>query len=243
MDIRTEMESLPTADGLMPVYLCRPAGTGPHPAVIVVMEAFGLNAHIKDVSERIAREGYVAIAPDLFYRFGSPIVPYEDVPRAIAYIQRFDDAALMAELGVVIQHLKGRHEVRSDRIGVVGFCVGGRIAFLTACRHPAAIKVAVSFYGGGIAADTPSAPINLADRIQCPVLCFFGEADKMIPMDQVRRLDETLKRLKKTAEVKVYKGAGHGFFCDDRASYDAGSAQNAWEMVRSWLAKYLKSSN
>jgi len=243
MDIRTEMESLPTADGLMPVYVCRPAGTGPHPAVIVVMEAFGLNAHIKDVSERIAREGYVAIAPDLFYRFGSPIVPYGDVPRAIAYIQRFDDAALMAELGVVIQHLKGRHEVRSDRIGIVGFCVGGRIAFLTACRHPAAIKVAVSFYGGGIAADTPSAPINLADRIQCPVLCFFGEADKMIPMDQVRRLDETLKRLKKTAEVKVYKGAGHGFFCDDRASYDAGSAQNAWEMVRSWLAKYLKSSS
>jgi carboxymethylenebutenolidase len=243
MDIRTEMESLPTADGLMPVYVCRPAGAGPHPAVIVVMEAFGLNAHIKDVSERIAREGYVAIAPDLFYRFGSPIVPYEDVPRAIAYIQRFDDAALMAELGVVIQHLKGLHEVRSDRIGIVGFCVGGRIAFLTACRHPAAIKVAVSFYGGGIAADTPTAPINLADRIQCPVLCFFGEADKMIPMDQVRRLDETLKRLKKTAEVKVYKGAGHGFFCDDRASYDAGSAQSAWEMVRSWLAKYLKSSN
>jgi carboxymethylenebutenolidase len=149
----------------------------------------------------------------------------------------------MAELGVVIQHLKALPEVRSDRIGIVGFCVGGRIAFLTACRHPAAIKVAVSFYGGGIAADTPSAPINLADRIQCPVLCLFGEADKMIPMDQVRRLDETLKRLKKTAEVKVYKGAGHGFFCDDRASYDAGSAQSAWEMVRSWLAKYLKSSD
>jgi carboxymethylenebutenolidase len=243
MDIRTEMESLPTADGLMPVYVCSPAGAGPHPAVIVVMEAFGLNAHIKDVSERVAREGYVAIAPDLFYRFGSPIIPYEDVPRAIAYLQRLDDAALMAELGVVIQHLKGRHEVRSDRIGIVGFCVGGRIAFLTACRHPAAIKVAVSFYGGGIAADTPSAPINLADRVQCPVLCFFGEADKMIPMDQVRRLDETLKRLKKTAEIKVYKGAGHGFFCDDRASYDVGSAQSAWEMVRSWLAKYLKSSN
>jgi carboxymethylenebutenolidase len=243
MNIRTETESLPTADGLMPVYVCRPVGAGPHPAVIVVMEAFGLNAHIKDVSERIAREGYVAIAPDLFYRFGSPIVPYEDVPRAIAYIQRLDDAALMAELGVVIQHLKALPEVRSDRIGIVGFCVGGRIAFLTACRHPAAIKVAVSFYGGGIAADTPSAPINLADRIQCPVLCLFGEADKMIPMDQVRRLDETLKRLKKTAEVKVYKGAGHGFFCDDRASYDAGSAQSAWEMVRSWLAKYLKSSD
>ena len=239
MEIRTEMDSLPTADGLMPAYVCRPAGAGSHAAVIVVMEAFGLNAHIKDVAERIAREGYVTIAPDLFYRFGSPIVPYEDVPRALGYIQKFDDAVLMAELGVVIQHLKGRPEVRSDRIGITGFCVGGRIAFLTACRHPAAIKVAVPFYGGGIAADTPTAPINLADRIQCPILCFFGETDKMIPMDQVRRLDETLKRLKKTAEVKVYKGAGHGFFCNDRASYDAGAAQHAWDMMRQWLTKYL----
>jgi carboxymethylenebutenolidase len=240
MDIRSEMESLATADGLMPAYVCRPAGPGPHPAVIVVMEAFGLNAHIRDVAERIAREGYVAIAPDLFYRFGSPIVPYEDVPRAIGYIQKFDDAVLVTELGVVIQHLKSRPGVRSDRIGITGFCVGGRIAFLTACRHAAAIKVAVPFYGGGIAADTPAAPINLADHIQCPVLCFFGEADRMIPMDQVRRVDETLKRLKKTAEVKVFKGAGHGFFCNDRSSYDDGAAQQAWTTMLAWLAKYLK---
>ena len=239
MGIRTGMESLATADGLMPAYVCRPEGAGPHPAVIVVMEAFGLNAHIKNVAERIAREGYVAIAPDLFYRFGSPIVPYEDVPRAVGYSEKFDDAVLMAELGVVIQHLKGRPDVRGDPIGITGFCVGGRIAFLAACRHAAAIKVAVPFYGGGIAADTPTAPINLADRIQCPVLCFFGESDRMIPMDQVRRVDETLKRLKKTAEVKVYKGAGHGFFCNDRASYDAGAAQNAWAIMCAWLGKYL----
>jgi carboxymethylenebutenolidase len=239
MDIRTEMESLPTADGLMPVYLCQPEGKGPHPAVIVVMEAFGLNAHIKSVAERVAREGYVAVAPDFFYRFGSPIVPYEEVPRAIGYIQRFDWSALMAEVGVVIHHLKSLPEVRADRLGVVGFCVGGTIAFLTACRHASAIKAAVSFYGGGIGADTPTAPIHLAERLQCPILCFFGETDKMIPMDQVRRIDETLKRLKKTAEVKVYKGAGHGFFCDDRSSYDASAAQSAWEMTRSMLSKYL----
>jgi carboxymethylenebutenolidase len=239
MDIRTEMESLPTADGLMPVYLCQPEGKGPHPAVIVVMEAFGLNAHIKSVAERVAREGYVTAAPDFFYRFGSPIVPYEDVPRAIGYIQRFDWSALMAEMGVVIHHLKSLPEVRADRLGVVGFCVGGTIAFLTACRHASAIKAAVSFYGGGIGADTPTAPINLAERLQCPVLCFFGETDKMIPMDQVRRIDETLKRLKKAAEVKVYKGAGHGFFCDDRPSFDAAAAQSSWEMTRSLFSKHL----
>jgi carboxymethylenebutenolidase len=239
MDIRTEMESLPTADGLMPVYLCQPEGNGPYPAVIVVMEAFGLNAHIKSVAERLAREGYVTAAPDFFYRFGSAIVPYEDVPRAIGYVQRFDWSALMAEVGMVIHHLKSLAEVRADRLGVVGFCVGGTIAFLTACRHASAIKAAVSFYGGGIGADTPTAPINLAESLQCPVLCFFGETDKAIPMDQVRRIDETLKRLKKTAEVKVYKGAGHGFFCDERPSFDSAAAQSSWEMTRSLFSKYL----
>src|SRR6266508_1600731 len=108
MDLRTEMESLATADGLMPAYVCRPTAPGPHPAVIVVMEAFGLNAHIKDVTERIAREGYVALAPDLFYRFGSPTVPYEDVPRAVGYIQNFDDAVLLAELRVTTHTRTGQ---------------------------------------------------------------------------------------------------------------------------------------
>jgi len=239
MDIRTDTDSLPTADGLMPAYVCRPATGGPYPAVIVVMEAFGLNAHIKAVAERVAREGYVTIAPDFFYRFGSPIVPYEDVSRAIGYIQRLDDAALMAEMGVVIQHLKSLAEVRGDRIGITGFCVGGRIAFLTACRHPAAVKVAIAFYGGGIAADTPAAPLNDAPRIQCPVLCLFGEADRMIPMDQVRRLEDTLRRLKKTFEVKVYPGAGHGFFCDDRPSFHPDAAASAWNLSSLWLSKYL----
>jgi carboxymethylenebutenolidase len=239
MDIRTDTDSLPTADGLMPAYVCRPATGGPYPAVIVVMEAFGLNAHVKAVAERVAREGYVTIAPDFFYRFGSPIVPYEDVSRAIGYIQRLDDAALMAEMGVVIQHLKSLAEVRGDRIGVTGFCMGGRIAFLTACRHPAAVKVAIAFYGGGIAADTPAAPLNDDARIQCPVLCLFGEADRMIPMDQVRRLEDTLKRLKKTFEVKVYAGAGHGFFCDDRPSFHPEAAASAWNLTSLWLSKYL----
>src|SRR5258705_1213234 len=125
----------------------------------------------------------------------------------------------MAEMGVVIHNLKNRPDVRGDRLGVTGFCVGGTIAFLTACRHAAAIKVAVSFYGGGIGADTPAAPINLADRLQCPVLCFFGEADKMIPMDQVRRGDETLKRRKKTGGGKGFKGAGEWVFWGYRPAY------------------------
>ena len=241
MDIRTETVNLATPDGKMPAYLCRPAVAGPHPGVIVVMEAFGLNGHIKDVAERIAREGYVTMAPDLYYRFGSPIIPYAEVPKAIELLKKLDDAKVMAEIGGVIAHLKGLKEVRADRIGITGFCMGGRVTFLSASQHAADIKAAVTFYGGGIAADAPNAPINFAEKIRCPVLCFFGETDAMIPLDQVKRVEDTLKRLSKTFEVKVYEGAGHGFFCSERASYHAESAKDAWQKTRSWFQKHLKS--
>ncbi len=240
MDVRTEMLSLQTPDGPMPSFVCRPPGAGPHPAVIVIMEAFGLNRHIKDVAQRIARESYVTIAPDLYYRFGSPIVPYEDVPKAISYLQKFTDEGLKLDLGAVITHLKGQRDVRGDRIGITGFCVGGRIAFQAAAWFPGDMRVSIPFYGGGIAADAPQAPITYADRIQCPMLCFFGETDGMIPLEQVKRVEDTLTRLGKTAEVKVYPGAGHGFFCNDRASYHPESAADAWEKTKLWMSKYLK---
>jgi carboxymethylenebutenolidase len=241
MELRTETVGLQTPDGKMPAYLCRPAGAGPHPAVIVVMEAFGLNGHIKDVAARIAGEGYVTMAPDLYHRFGSPIIPYADVPKAIDTLKKLEDAKVMAEIGAVIAHLKGLKEVRADRIGITGFCMGGRVTFLSASQHAADIKAAVAFYGGGIAAEAPNAPINFADKIRCPVLCFFGETDQMIPLDQVKKVEDTLKRLSKTYVVKVYKGAGHGFFCNERASYHAESAKDAWEQARSWFQKHLKS--
>ncbi len=240
MELRTETVKLTTADGTMPAYLCRPAAAGPHPAVIVVMEAFGLNGHIKDVTERIAREGYVTLAPDLYHRFGSPIIPYTEIPRAIDTLKKLEDAKVMAEIGAVIVHLRGLKEVRPDRIGITGFCMGGRVAFLSACQHPADIKAAVAFYGGGIAGEAPNAPINSADKIRCPVLCFFGATDQMIPLDQVKNVEDTLKRLGKTFDVKVYPGAGHGFFCNERASYHPDAAKDAWEKTRLWFQKYLK---
>jgi len=240
MEIRTETVTLSAPDGPMPAHLCRPASGGPYPGVIVIQEAFGLNPHIKDVTERIAREGYVTAAPDLFYRFGSPVVPYEDLPKAISYIQKLEDTKVMTEVGAVIAHLKSLKDVRGDRIGITGFCMGGRVTFQAACQHPTEIKAAVSFYGGGIAADAPNAPLNSAEKIRCPILCLFGETDPLIPLDQTKKVDETLKRLGKTFEVKVYKGAGHGFFCNERGSYHAESAKDAWEKTKTWFAKHLK---
>ncbi len=240
MDIRRESVPLAVADGSMPCHVARPASGGPYPGVIVVMEAFGLNPHIKAVADRLAGEGYVTIAPDLYYRFGSPIIPYTDVPKAIDLLQKLDDAKVMAEVGAVMAHLKSQRDVRADRIGITGFCMGGRITFLTAARHAPDIKAAVPFYGGGIAANTPNAPVNFADRITAPVLAFFGEKDQMIPLDQVTRIEETMRRLGKTYEAKVYPGAGHGFFCDERASYHAEAARDAWNRLLQWFAKHLK---
>lgn len=240
MEIRTESVTLTAASGLMPCHLARPGAGGPHPGVIVVMEAFGLNAHIKAVAERVAREGYVSIAPDLYHRFGSPVIAYDAVPKAIELLQKLDDGKVMGEIGVAIAHLKRQPDVRPDRIGIAGFCMGGRIAFLAAAHHAAEIKAAVPFYGGGIAADTPTAPINVADRITAPVLAFFGEQDPLIPLDQVKRLEETMRRLGKAYEARVYAGAGHGFFCDERASYHAEAARDAWDRLTRWLARYLK---
>jgi dienelactone hydrolase len=240
MEIKTESLRLNTPDGVMPAHLATPTQGGPYAGVIVVMEAFGLNGHIKAVGERVSREGYVVIAPDLYHRFGSPMVAYEDLPKAIDYLKQLDDARVIAEIRACIDALKARRDVRADRIGITGFCMGGRVAFLAAAQLPADIKAAVSFYGGGIGADHPSAPINQASRIQAPVLALWGEKDGMIPLDQVKHVSETMKRLGKTYEDKVYPGAGHGFFCDERGSYDEASAKDAWTKLTAWFQSHLR---
>lgn len=239
MELVTEMVKIATPDGSMPAYECRPKAEGRYPALIVVMEAFGLNPHIKKVAERFAREGYVTLAPDLYHRFGSPIIPYTDIQQAIGYLKQLRDGPVMAEIGAALAHLRALPAAQGQPVGITGFCMGGRVAFLTTCHYPE-IRAAVPFYGGGIAADSPDAPLALAERIRSPLLLFFGETDAMIPLDQVKRIEETLSRLGKTFEVKVYPGAGHGFFCDERGSYHPDAARDAWTRAVAFLETHLK---
>ena len=247
MQIDAQRVSVPVHDGRMPAYLVRPVEDGAFPAVVVVMEAFGLNRHIESVAERLAREGYVTLAPDLYHRISpNTVVGYDNLPEAIRLLTTLADEDVVRDMGAAIAFLQGEPTVRADRIGVTGFCMGGRITFLVACRNPA-VKAAVPFYGGGIASvmqpgeKTPKAPLDYAADLQAPMLLFFGENDPFIPLEDVKKIESRLRELGKQAEVVVYPGAPHGFFCDERDSYRPEAAKDAWERMLRFFAAHLKS--
>jgi carboxymethylenebutenolidase len=235
MSTTSAMVKVKAADGDMPAFLARPAGAGKHPGVIVVMEAFGLNGHIKDVANRLAARDLVALAPDLYYREPNSVVGYDQLPDAIRLMTSLKDDKIVADMAGAVTYLQSQDFVRGDRIGVTGFCMGGRVSFLSACSN-AAIKAAAPFYGGGIGGLLGQAP-----KIDCPMLLFFGDQDPFIPNEEVEKIKTTLTGLKKQAEVVVYPGAPHGFFCNERDSYRADAAKDAWERLGRFFQKHLVS--
>jgi carboxymethylenebutenolidase len=239
MDITTSTLQLNTPDGNMETHEVRPKDGGARPAIIVLMEAFGLNSHIKDVTERVSREGYVAIAPDLYHREPVRLVPYKELPKAIEIMNRLQDPKVMSDVGAVISHLRSQKYVKAGAIGVTGFCMGGRFTYLTAAHHNKDIKAAVAFYGGGIPMGNPS-PLSRTNEINCPIYLFFGAKDPLIPQDHVTQINKALTENKKTFMIKVYPEATHGFFCSERESYHADSARDAWDKFKSFFAQHLK---
>ena len=245
MESTSGMVQVPAADGDMSAYLARPVAEGRYPGVVVVQEAFGLNAHIKDVAARLSREGYVTLAPDLYYREKNAVVGYDNLPEAIRLMMGLSDDKIVKDMGAAIAYLQSQPGARADRIGVTGFCMGGRVTFLTACLNPA-VKAAAPFYGGGIGSarqsgdGTPKAPLEYVEKLGAPMLLFFGENDPFIPLDEVERIKARLAQLKKKAETVVYPGAQHGFFCEERDSYRAEAAKDAWARLLTFFAQHLK---
>lgn len=239
MDVTTSTLQLNTADGKMETFEARPKEGGAHPAVIVLMEAFGLNGHIKDVTERIAKEGYVAIAPDLYHREPERIVPYSELQKAVGIMNRLQDDKMMSDVGAVIAHLKAQNYVKAGSIGVTGFCMGGRFTYLAAAHHNKDVKAAVAFYPGGVPMGKPS-PLSRTGEINCPIYLFFGGKDPLIPADHVAQINKALTDHHKTFMMKLYPDATHGFFCDERQSYSPDAAKDAWEKTKSFFAQHLK---
>jgi dienelactone hydrolase len=243
MDVTTRTVQIDAEAGAMPAELAEPADGGPYPAVIVVMEAFGLNDHIKEVGRRVAAEGFVTLCPDVYYRESPRVTGYDNLPEALRLMATLWDDKVVADMEAAIGYLQAQRSVRGDRIGMTGFCMGGRITFLTACRSRN-IRAAAPFYGGGIAsgeksAQSPHVPIELASQLTCPVLAFFGSDDAFIPLTDVDRVRSTLSDLGPEHEVIVYDGAPHGFFCNERDSYRPQAAEDAWNRLVRFLHGHL----
>jgi carboxymethylenebutenolidase len=223
-------------DGTMRCYVAEPAGSGPHPAVVVIQHAGGVDDFIRTMTDRVAEGGYVGIAPDLYHR---------DDPGgsddALTRMGRLRDANIVRDAGAAIEHLKTMPNVRADRIGITGFCMGGRVAYLMTC-HSADLKASVVFYGGNIMVPWGQgpAPFELSDHIQCPVLGLFGEEDGNPNPADVGKLDAELSRLGKAHEFHSYPGAGHAFMNEGRPSYREQAASDAWKRCLAWFDRYLK---
>jgi carboxymethylenebutenolidase len=239
MDVSSSTVQLNTSDGKMEAYVAQPKGVGAYPGVVVIQEAFGVNDHIKKVTERIAAEGYVAIAPDIFHREAERLIPYADMKKAIATLQRVVDGKAMEDIGAAIAQLKAQGNVKSGSIGVTGFCMGGRLTYLAAAHHASEVKCAVPYYGGGIPMGNPS-PLSRTGEIKCPMYLFFGAKDQLIPQDHVEQIRAELTAKKAAFQLHVYPEAGHGFFCDERGSYHETSAKDAWEKTKAFFAQHLK---
>jgi carboxymethylenebutenolidase len=239
MDVTNSTVQLNTPDGKMDSYVAQPKDAGTYPGIVVIQEAFGVNSHIKKVTERIAAEGYVAIAPDIFHRESERLIPYSDMAEAIATMQRVVDSKAMEDVAAAIAHLKSQSNVKASSIGVIGFCMGGRLTYLAAAHHANDIKAAVPYYPGGLTMGNPS-PLSRTGEIKCPMYLFFGAKDQLIPMDQVGQINTELTSKKVAFQMKSYPEAGHGFFCDERGSYHEASAKDAWEKTKSFFAQHLK---
>jgi carboxymethylenebutenolidase len=227
----------------MPAYLAKPDGAGPFPAVIVFEEIFGVNSHIRDVTERVAKEGYVAIAPDYHYRVAAgQELKYdqEGMQKGMELIPKLSHEAVIKDVNATLSLLRARKDVHADRVGCMGFCIGGHVAFLTASATE--VKATASFYGGGIAAmglGAANPTVTRAGSIQGKIVCFFGGQDSMIAASQVDTIRKALEENHIRHEIVVYPDASHGFFCDQRGSYNPVAAADAWERTKRLFAEEL----
>ncbi|MEY2432929.1 MAG: carboxymethylenebutenolidase [Acidimicrobiaceae bacterium] len=235
----TQDVTLSTSDGPMRTYEAVP-DAGATTAVIVIPEAFGLNGHIEDITERVAAAGHRGIGLDIFHRSGGGTAPYDDFEKVLPLFEGLTDEGLLADIDAAREHLQ-KQGIEDASIGIVGFCFGGRTTFLAALRRP--LGAAVGFYGGGIVTGRfPQFPplIDESASLQSPWLGFFGDADQGIPTQDVERLRTTLdERTKIDHEIVRYPDADHGFNCDQRPAYHPEAAKDAWQRTLDWFGKHL----
>jgi carboxymethylenebutenolidase len=237
MTERNEWITLPVDGSPMRAFVVWPDGEGPHPGIVVFQEAFGVNAHIRDVTARFAREGYVAIAPELFHRTASGFEgDYADFDSVKPHFQALTTEGIVADARAAHGWLAAEPSVDASRLAGVGFCMGGRAAFLANATLP--LAAAVSYYGGGIA----PALLDRAAGLHGPQLFHWGGRDAHIPPEQHRAVVDALRAARRAFVSVEYSEADHGFFCDRRSQYHPDAAVESWALTRAFLRRALAPS-
>jgi carboxymethylenebutenolidase len=241
--VQTDTAGLATQDHLIvingqevPVYRAQPEGKTNPPVILVISEIFGVHEHIKDVARRFAKQGYMALAPDLFVRAGDAgkVPNIADLMKDI--VGKTPDAQVMSDLDTVVTWAKQRGG-DTERLGITGFCWGGRITWLYAAHNPK-VKAGVAWYGrlvGEPNANSPKNPIDIAANLKAPVLGLYGARDTGIPLESVERMRAALDKGNSGSAFQVYPNSGHAFHADYRPSYNEADAKDGWRRALEWF--------
>lgn len=229
-DLRDRIVQYPSEGVVVHAYVAAPPGKN-RPAIIIVQEWWGVNDHIKDIARRYAREGFVAVAPDLYSRLGHKVTADPNEAGKLMNALKQEDG--LKDLNATVAYLKTVPEVDPNRIGVTGFCMGGSYALMLPCINPS-IKAAAPFYGW---IPNPETPLQ---NLACPILYIYGEEDGYISKGEVQRLANALRKYNKQGEIKTYPGASHAFFNDTRKDvYRPAEAKDAWNRALSFFRQHL----
>ena len=241
------MQRIPVRDAVLPGYVAQPKGARNRPVVIVVPEVWGLHEYIRDVCRRLAKDGYVAIAPDFFARAGDP-APLTEWTEIAAIVGTATHAQVMADIGATLD-MVARGELRAAdpaRIAITGFCWGGFVTWM-ACAQFVQFKAGVAWYGRLARPTAPNAlftderpfPVDVAAQLKAPVLGLYAEQDQAIPLDDVEAMRAALGAAGKTSSsIYVYPGTQHGFHADYRDVYDEAAAKDGWARMKSFFAQH-----
>ena len=239
-DIISGETSVPTQGKNMPAFHAKPRhASGPLPVILVVQEIFGVHEHIRDICRRLAVEGYLAVAPELYFRQGDP-AEYHDIPTLFnELVSKVPDTQVLADLDHVA-NWASRHGGDMRNMGITGFCWGGRITWLYAAHNPQ-LKAGVAWYGkllGDKTMQQQQHPVDIAVNLTAPVLGLYGGKDDSIPQDSVETMRQALRAANSNAEIVVYPEAGHAFNADYRPSYHEESAKDGWQRMLVWFRQH-----
>lgn len=232
--------SIPVADGAIPAYRAMPATGEDLPVVLVVQEIFGVHEHIQDICRRFAKLGYLAIAPELFYRQGD-VSQLTDIQQIIQdVVVRVPDAQVLSDLDAAVLWAANTGKADVEKLGITGFCWGGRIVWLYAA-HSTRLKAGVAWYGRLVGDPNPlqpTTPVQMAPYLNAPVLGLYGGMDEGIPVSTVEEMRGAIANANGASQILVYPEAPHGFHADYRPSYREEAATDGWEKLQAWFQEF-----